>query len=301
MTLDDALQQVSLVTANFGDGIVMADVLGDWFRFLGGRPGQVVLLDNGSDPATRAATYACFEKGLIDKLVMVRPDHADTGKDRAHIAEHSAPALCTRPYLLFVKMDCLPYRQGHDQWLSEALDHLDRPDTFAVGGSFNVPSQHHDGPWPGWYFSHKCSENFALMKRDTFMASMEEYAGGYISSGFRAANPAALTGQDRYLIELAWEQFIQKHQVYTLVKAEDATWTVFHTNVHEGRLQKVRQDYLARKRVAPYFNAGHRVKLHGGSYYGMPRRPWIEWKMAIGSSLLGPVWRRIKRTFQPLS
>jgi len=36
------LDQISLVARNYGDGIVLEEVLLDWFDFLGGKPGEVV-------------------------------------------------------------------------------------------------------------------------------------------------------------------------------------------------------------------------------------------------------------------
>ena len=106
-----------------------------------------------------------------------------------------------------IKVDTLPYRRGHDDWLSEAIAYLERDDVFAVGGSFNNPSHHQDA-WPGWYFSRKCSENFALMKRSKFISAVEEFAGEYVSSGFRGTNPAAETGQERFLIERAFDTYM---------------------------------------------------------------------------------------------
>lgn len=296
--LQSSLRELSLVTANFGDGVVLRRVLEDWFGFVGGRPGQVVVLDNGSDESTRRASFECYEAGLIDKLVLVHPQHGDTGKDRAHIAEHTAPAIASRPYLLFFKIDCLPFRKGHENWLAEAVGYLDRPDTFAFGGSFNVPSKHHEA-WPGWYFSDKCSENFALMKREMFIESMREYAGQYISSGFRGENPSSRTGQDRYLVELAWEQYIERHQKYTLVRQEDESWTIFHTNVHGQKLAATREKYLKREDVARYMNAAPVSRIPGPTYYGQRPTRWQEMRYLFGQSAAGPAWRWIKNFLRP--
>ncbi len=293
--LPDVLDDVALVTANFGDGPALRDVLNDWFAFMGGRPGEVVVLDNGSDVATRDASRDCFDDGLIDKLLMVRPGHPDTPKERAHLAEHTAPAIALKPYLLFYKFDTLPFRQGHDHWLAEAVGHLDRPDTFAMGGSFNLPSEHHDGPWPGWYFSDKCSENFTLIKRDMFIAAMEEFAGTYISSGFRAPNPAATTGQDRFLIEVAWERYIANHQRYTLVRREDPTWTIFHTNVHNEDLKTTRERYQRREDIHRYLNAARVTSIPGATYYGQPIPGKLaELRYHFGQSRAGAIWRAMK-------
>jgi hypothetical protein len=301
-SLSEVLNDLALVCANHGEGTTFRDVLSDWFAFLGGRPGEVVVLDNGSDAQARGAALECFAEGMIDKLLLVKPGHPDTTKVRHHRAECTAPAIATKPYLLFFKFDTLPYRDGHGNWLVEATEYLDRTDTFAVGGSFNIMSKHHDGPWPGWYFSHKCSENFALMKREMFIQAMEEFAGRYIRSGFSSANPASATGQDRYLVEVAWERYIEKHQVYTLVREEDPTWTIFHTNVHNEQLGKVRADYLARKRITKFLNAGCNGTSLPGVYYGQPRLAvWLKRARAqFGSSSMGPYWQGMKRFFDRL-
>ncbi|MDP9174833.1 MAG: hypothetical protein M3O30_13360 [Planctomycetota bacterium] len=289
-----AISQISLVAANFGNAETFSAILEDWFRFLGGKPGEVVIVDGGSDQATQAMYWKLYCDGKIDKLQVIRPTHPDNNKDLCFIQEHTAGAIASKPYLLWFKSDTLPFRQGHDNWLSDAVGYLDRDDTFAVGGSFNIPSKHHDA-WPGWYFSHKCSENFALMKRENFIKAMEEFAGEYIASGFRGMSPAQRGRQARYLVEVAFEQFIAKHEKYTLVKVEDPTWTVFHTNVLGPDLVKVREDYLARRDVEKYMNAQINNRIWGGCYYGKPALKWDHFKWTVGDSPLGPVIRAVKR------
>ena len=298
-TIADALENLSIITANFADGLVLSDVLGDWFEFVGGRPGQVVLLDNGSDPGTQQACFDCYKDGLIDKLLLVRKGHCDEGRDINYIAEHTAPAIATKPYVLFFKIDCLPWRKGHDHWLLEAMQHLERDDTFAVGGSFNCVAKHHDAWNNDWYFADKCSENFALMKRGHFIAAMEEAMGGYISSGFRGDCFAKSEDEKHYLMELAFERYMKKHGRYTLTRTEDETWTVFHTNVHNERLQAVRETYRQRRGVRKYMNsANFTAEFPNGAYYGKP--PVHSWhkriRMMVGSSAIGPAWRAMKQS-----
>ena len=293
-TLATALSNVSLVAANFANSQTFADVLGDWIEFLGGRPGEIVVVDGGSDRTTHELYWNLFSAGKIDKLQLIRSDHPENNKNLCFVQEHTAGAIASRPYLLWFKSDTLPYRKGHDIGLPEAIDYLQRDDTFAIGGSFNIPSRHHDA-WPGWYFSHKCSENFALMKRESFIAAMEEFAGGYISSGFRGPSPSESKNQSRYLVEVAFEKYIERHNRFTLVREEDPSWTVFHTNIMGPKLAQVRRDYLARKNVEKYMNAGHVIALNGGCYYGKSR-PFIrELRVAVGASRIGPAWRKLKR------
>jgi hypothetical protein len=292
----EALEKVALIGLNLGDGNVFKDILNDWFAFLGGRPGQVIMVDNGSEKETHSKVYEAYCEGMIDKLVLVKSGHCDTGNHQVFIGGHTSAALATKPYLLWFRIDVLPFRQGHDDWLPESISYLDRDDVFAVGGTYNFHVKHHDA-WPGWYFSDRCSENFTLIKRSEFIRSMEEFCGEYISSGYATKNPA--TGQDRHLIEVAWERYIQNHQKYTLMREEDATWSIFHTNVHGERLRKVRADYLARKGVTKFLNAASNGTRVPGLYYGTPRlTAWSKLvRTRFGASAAGPYWRALKRSF----
>ncbi len=303
------LSEVSMVTANFGEAVVFADILQDWFQFLGGKPGEVVVVDCGSDLETHAVYWKLFQEGLIDKLQVIQSNHEDNalGKETCYIGDYTQGAIASKPYLLFFKVDTLPYRKGHDNWIDEAISYLDRDDVFAVGGSHNIPSKHHDA-WPGWYFSHKCSLNFALMKRSTFMTSVHELAGAYILSGFKGQNPIESTDLRRHLIEVAWQTYMQRHNMYTLTKIEDPNWTVFHTNTHEERLKKTREKYLARRDIKRYMNAGYsdaEPVPNKWVYYG--ESPLVRLskqlqtlQIAFGRSPMGPSWRQLKRWFRDL-
>jgi hypothetical protein len=294
------LDEVSLVVRNFGDGLVFEDVLHDWFRFLGGKPGEVVVVDSGSNAETQATYWKLFQEGLIDKLQIIQPTHEENNHERGYIQIYTAGSIASKPYLLWFNIDTLPYREGYDNWLEESIDYLERDDVFAIGGAFNLPSKHHDA-WPGWYFSHKCSLNFALMKRSTFMAAMHEYAGDYIASGFLGENPAAATDQSRFLLEVALEQYMQRHKVYTLCKVEDPNWTIFHTNTHEERLKKIREKYMARQDIERYMNAGFSEAEpipERAVYYGQPSvRIGLVKKLRIsfGETPVGLYWRQLKQ------
>lgn len=296
------LDEVSLVTNNFGDALVFADILLDWFRFLGGKPGEVVVVDCGSDLETQTVYWNLFKEGLIDKLQLIQSNHEDNygGIESGYKKEYTAGAIASKPYLLWFHVDTLPYREGHDNWLEESISYLERDDVFAVGGSFNLPSKHHDA-WPGWYFSDKCSLNFVLMKRSTFMKATHEFAGPYIMAGFKGENPAEVMvpGKARYLFEVAFEEYIQRNKMYTLCKVEEPTWTVFHTNTHEERLKKTREKYLARKDIERFMNAGfsnEEPRPDRAIYYGQPPIGIIKrLRIMFGRSLVGPYWRQLKQ------
>jgi hypothetical protein len=291
----DILSQISMVTANFEERPVLENILNDWFQFLGGKPGEVVLIDCGSSPETQMLCWTLFQNKVIDKLQVIRPDHDDFGKDKGFIKEYTAAAIASKPYILCFKTDTLPFRQGHETWLEEAIQYLDREDVFAISGAFSLPSKHHDA-WDGWYFSQKCSYNFALMKRSAFMAALHEFAGEFITAGFQGENPAAKTGQDRFLLEVAWEQYIQAHNQFTLCKVEDMNWSVFHVNAHDENLQKIREKYITRQNVQPFLNRGMAEKIvdpHAPRYYGHPSISlWKRIRIWFGTL---PFWQFIKR------
>jgi hypothetical protein len=290
----EALSQISMVSANFGNAAAFEPLLEDWFRFMGGRAGEVVVVDGGSSPQTHAVYWKLFNEGKIDKLQVIRGEHFENHKDKCYYQEYHAGAIAGKPYILFFKTDTLPYREGHDNWLSEAIQYLERDDTFAVSGAFNIDSKHHEA-WPGWYFSHKCSLNFALMKRSSFMKAMEEFAGDYIAGGFRGTSPAASTGQSRFLVEVAFERYIQNNKKYALVRVEDPSWTIFHTNIHGKKLLEVREKYLARVDVERHMNARTYNRVWSGCFYGMPPKRWVNLKWKLSESPLGSILRAAKR------
>jgi hypothetical protein len=293
LTMEEALKQISMTAANIGNEAAFEPVLEDWLKFIGGRPGEIAIIDGGSKAPMHDIYWRMFKEGKIDKLQVIRPEHCENDREKCYYQEHMAGAFVANPYILFFKSDTLPYREGHENWLLEAMGYLDRDDTFAVGGSFNIPSKHHEA-WPGWYFSDKCSLNFALMKRITYMKAMEEFAGEYISSGFRGRSPMGPNG-GRYVMETAFERYMQNHKLFTLAKVEDPTWTVFHTNVQGKKLVEVRENYLARVDVDRFMNAQINNRVLGGCFYGQPQRPWVNFKWRVSETVIQPVRNLIKR------
>jgi len=118
LTLSQALEQLSLTAANFGNAEVFSQVFDDWLRFLGGKPGEVVVVDGGSTPQMHDIYWRMFKERKIDKLQVIHSDHPENDKNKCFFQEHAAGAIANKPYLLFFKSDTLPYRQGHDNWLT---------------------------------------------------------------------------------------------------------------------------------------------------------------------------------------
>ena len=293
------LDNVSLITANFGHGRVFRDVLGDWTEFLGGRPEEVVVVDGGSDAETQAQYLEAYRDGDIDKLQLIRPEHPDNSKERCVVQEHACAMIARHDVLVWMKVDTLPFRRGHEGWFDEARALLDEPDVFAVSGSFNRDRR--TGEYrPGWYTAEHVSINFAVMKRDRFIAALEEYAGAYVSSGFTSDNPGREHGTDRFVIESAFRAYVLKHGLKVLAKYESEDWSVFHTNVPGDRLPEVRERYRRREGVAKMVNARNFTTRFGGCYYGQPGGGrWHAWKCRFGRQRVA-AWLRERLGLAPV-
>jgi hypothetical protein len=285
------LDRVSLVSANFGNGPFLGTALSDWVEFLGGKPGEVVIVDGGSDQETVKAYLDLFADGRIDKLHLLQPSHKENNKDRCFIQEYTAAAVTSGEYLLFFKIDTMPFRLGHDNWLDEAAALLDEPGIFAISGALN---RHY--PWqedrPGWYATPACTINFSLMKRTSFMSALQELAGQYVDSGFSGEHRLG-----RFLLESAFGEYQTRHNLRTLCRIEDESWTVFHTNAVGPDLFSVRARFRERQDIRPYMNACLVNDIDRYAYYGMEiERASAYWRLriALGDSALGVSWRQLK-------
>jgi len=263
------LSEISMVCANYGNHENIEDVLLDWFGFLGGKPAEVIIMDAGSDKNTQNIYLKLLNKNLIDTLSLNRENHPEKGKEFAYIREYHVANLARKKYLLFFKFDTLPYCEKSDNWLEKAITYLDKDNIFAFGGSSNYKAKYQNA-WKGYYFSERLSENFALIKRDTHTKAMREYASDFIDSGFRENNPEP---NQRRTVEVAWETYIQKHQVFTLMKEEDKNWTVFHTNITGEKLKQQRIKYKKRINIKQYLNAGLHAERENKWFYGKKISP----------------------------
>jgi hypothetical protein len=269
-----ALGSVSLCISGFGAGVDTRIVLEDWIDFLGGRPGEIVYIDGGSEArATRRLAGLCA-RGLIDRIELLNPCHPENSFDRCYIQEYRSGAAATLPYLCFVKLDTLPYRRGHAGWLEEDLAALDDPGVFAVTNSHLIDPP--AGRRAGYLAYDFASLNFALMRRERFGAALRDQIGGLIDGNFAGSYPEHLCPDPRWrraLIEWAWQAHCRRHALVTLARPESRDWTIHHINKRGRKLLEYRHRYRARHGVEVYFD---RPK----ALYRPPLRAWQRWGRA---------------------
>ena len=268
-------EAVTLALSGFNGGPELRPVLRDWFDFLGGRPGEVLYVDGGSGPRTARRLAAMVQAGLIDRLELLHPGHWENSFDRCYIQEYRSGALATLPYILFVKLDMLPWRRGRDDWLARDLSQLDTPGVFAVTNTHLI-----DPPLgrEGEYLVHDfASLNFALMKRDVFQAAMRGQIGDLIDRNFRGPYPVHLQPDERWrraLVEWAWQAHIRSNALRTLAREEGPDWTIYHINKRGQKLLEYRRAYRARRGVEVLFNRPRAL-------YRPPLRRWQRWGRSL--------------------
>jgi len=300
-----ALADLSMISANYGNLELAEAIHKDWFGFLGGEPGEVVFVENGSPLRGQTTLFEGVKQGWIDKLLSVRPGVFDIGKHQAFIAEVSALAMATRPLALLYHLDVLVSRRGHDDWLVDAQQRLQDPNVYAIGGSFNAPSKsaEHD---EDWYLSKKLSGNFALLPRTRYQDAWLNVAGSFVRSGYREEHPLPVPAR-RFLMEVGLEQLLEQRDWRTMVRRENRDWSILHTNLNGPALAAARDRARSGEGVDDYLNAGDAptVTEHGKDlkYFGQPGLSLTrKLRIAIGASPVGPLYRKLlgRHTLPPI-
>jgi hypothetical protein len=292
-----ALAGLSMITANYGNLELAEAIHKDWFRFLGGPPGEVVFVENGSPMPGQAALFEGVKNGWITKLLSVRPGAFDIGKHQAFIAEVSALAMSTKRNVLLYHLDVLVSRRGRDDWLVDADRRLQNPSVYAIGGSFNAPSKSSDYD-DEWYLSKKLSGNFALLPRTRYQESWLRVAGSFLRSGFREEHPLPIPAR-RFIMEVGLEQLLESRDWRTMVRRESRDWIVLHTNLNGPALAEARERFFAGEGVERYLNAGDELALPDNGlklkYFGQPGVPLLKQaRIALGASPLGSFVRKLR-------
>ncbi|TSA39767.1 glycosyltransferase, partial [bacterium] len=233
------LQRLSLaISGHQGAGAIRV-VLQDWIEFLGGRPAEIVYVDGGSDVDTLRELAALKADGLIDTLELTPKDAWENHRDRCFIQEYRSGVLCTKDLILFAKLDTLPFRKGHEDWLAQDVAALDKADVFAISLPPAQPPLSH---WLGTRGEYEASDFvslcFALMKRSEFTRACREQMGTFIDSSFRgeypahiAARPYVIAGLRRALVELLWTEHCRRHKFVALSRFQTPEYQVNHVNL----------------------------------------------------------------------
>jgi hypothetical protein len=254
------MNKVSLCISNYKNPKAFRAILQEWINFIGERPDEIVVVDGGTDNENFQVYSDLFKEGLIDKLFILNPNHPENNKDLCYIQEFWTGALSGNEYVMYIKLDTLPYRNGYENWLNEYKSLLDDPRIFSISGSYNTtkPLGEYN---ENFYYSRATSENFSIMKRKNFVAALD-IVWEMAKNAWQCENPYSRISpvHARCLIEMAWDSYCEKNDLIVLARKENPNWTIFHTNLRDDKIIKALEKYKARKNIKHFMNSS-------GKYY----------------------------------
>ncbi len=115
---------------------MVREVLDDWLRFLGGRPNQVIFAV--SPRIEPPPVYEELRKeGVIDRILLLESEGCPVLEIDPEAVRLIVDATPTE-WVLLIKLDTLPYRSGHESWLDDALERVDKYRLFGMTGGFPI-------------------------------------------------------------------------------------------------------------------------------------------------------------------
>lgn len=285
--MDDILSRLALCTFSTGPTMVR-EVLGDWIEFVGGRPREVIFAVAERDGVVPPIYEELQAEGKIDRLVRLEAGGRAPEAMNAE-AMGAAVAAATAEWLLVVKLDTLPYRAGHENWLAETMEAIVRGGFAGLTSCFFYNEA--EPSVPGYKALQKLSENFTIIRRADWVEALDETLAGGGYHGEAARRDPRFAGDDHRIInEYALGDWLIRRGKRMLMKLESRDWSVFHVNVWGERLRQVRDSYRKRVGVDKYLNI--EIRRHRPPYawyytYGCEPPPLIKRiRIALGR------WRR---------
>lgn len=260
------LRDLTLCTYSTGT-VMVREVLEDWFEFLGGQPAGVVFaVTPAANPPSVYAELA--DEGLIDRTI-----YLDAGGRSVYEMEiaalRTAVEAAATEWILLAKLDTLPYRKGHEDWLDETIAALRASDCIGLVGSGSMYYDVRPGPGP-FVRVRRFTNNFAIIRRADWLAIQDRFVGRDLD-GPLLRKPEFAGDMVRIAGEIAVDEYLNENGLFLLARRESRQWSVFHVNVWGDRLRQVRQKYRARAGIAPHLFRG---RPH--SPYSFTR-PWIRY------------------------
>ena len=276
------LESLSFCTYSTGSTMV-EEVLTDWFRFLGGKPGQVVFAVSFDNQMPRIYSQL-QERGMIDELIEVGA-HGRPVQEVDPEGIFQSIRNADREWVCLAKLDTLPYRVGNDTWLEDAIRAIEVGGYFGLGGSYRaheiVPAQ------DGYFKTQKYSNNCCLTPKKNWLGAIIAEIGTDFNQPM--GEYARFTGvKKRFMLEEAITNYLKRTNKYLLFQSETPDWTIFHVNVWGDELRRVREAYLRRKKIGSYLNIADPLEK--------PAYMYPSWQRYYGSrrpSLLKQVRTRI--------
>lgn len=271
--MGNILDQVSLCTYSTGPSMVR-EVLDDWLQFLGGRPRRVIFAVS-SFTGTPLIYEELRREGLIDQILDIKANSRSVMEVEPEATRSVVEAADTE-WILLIKLDTLPFRSGHDDWLAHAMERIQRHGLFGMTGSSHMMTL--TTLEEGYSLTQKFSNNFSIFRRSDWLNAVGTCVGRGYDQGI-ACSPQFQGNNLRYINEYAIESYLEQAGRHMLVKHESGEWSVFHVNIWGESLRKVRKSYRNRQRIKRFLTTGNPprgpFRYPWQKYYGYPKPPII--------------------------
>ena len=265
------LNELTLCTYSTGS-IMVREVLEDWLVFLGGRPKEIIFTVSPINNPPPIYEQLHLEKG-IDTVIYLDPKGRSVAQIEPEAVRTAIEAAQTK-WILLIKLDTLPFRRDHQDWLTNAVHVMEKYSCWGITGSGRI---YHDASpvEQGYSKTQKFSNNFSIFPRQDWLDIQDMYVGKEFNGLLLSDSIGSVDSKGdalRFITEEAVETFLEKNNRHMVVQWETLDWSVFHVNVWGDQLRQIRESYLARTKVSPYLFKGkptsHSMIHPWNLYYG---------------------------------
>lgn len=237
-------------------------ILRDWWEFLSPAP-TTLSLYVGEDPAIRAAAEAFADEVGVTLRILdtVGLKRVATGETELLSAQFEASE---DEWNVVVRLDTYCYRDGNDGWFGDLLTMMEQDEYLYFTSSTRAYRDDVALPGTPYLKTQRESNNCAVFRRDEWLKIQRDYA--------EWRDPS-----NKFYVEAAVERHAHKTGRFGLRRQQGRDWRVFHTQVWDGRMAQVRDDFRAGVDIASFaktFEDGLRYKWE--RYYQWPKPPWHE-------------------------
>jgi hypothetical protein len=232
-------------------------ILDDWFDFLEIPPAQLVVFTADDSVLRGNLQDLCARHGTrLTDLGTISPKSFRDGEMaslRSQIAAATPQIVCA------IRLDVLPYREGHAGWLARALRSQQARTFCYITGTTNPYRADRGIDQQGYRATQRISNNFMMIDKSVWRDMID------------AALPDR-PDYGRFAVEGNIEYYCGRKNRFGLRLTNGATFRMFHTQVWDLRLLELREDFRAGHKIEDYLGGFEDDRTHKWErYYLWPK------------------------------
>lgn len=232
-------------------------ILEDWLDFLGETPAALVLFTSGDLSLSEklndlATSRGCdfVDLGPVDPLVYKKDEMIYL---KQQFAASPTDLAC------IIRLDVLPYRTGHEGWLSAAYGRQMEGGFAFITGTTNAYRADTELDAPIYRATQRVSNNFLMIDKALWAGMIEP-------------DLPDLPDLGRWAVEGNIEHLCEAKGIYGLRVVNMPDLRMLHTQIWDRRLLKLREDSRAGVNVAGYIDGFTDDDVHPWDrYYQWPK------------------------------